>query len=60
MNDEEMKETVEKTVRRTLFEAENAKKKQERQKVLHNTRILMENYREMRKHLKMQFLKSRS
>ena len=51
MNDEEMKETVEKTVRKALLEAENAKKKQERQKVLHNTRMLMENYREMRSHL---------
>ena len=51
MNDEEMKETVEKTVRKALLEAENAKKKQERQKVLHNTRMLMEKYREMRSHL---------
>lgn len=51
MNDEEAKEAVAKTVRKVLLDAENEKKKQERQKVLHNTRMLMENYREMRRHL---------
>lgn len=51
MNDEEVKEAVAKTVRKVLLDAENEKKKQERQKVLHNTRMLMENYREMRRHL---------
>ena len=52
MNDEEVKEAVAKTVKKVLLDAENEKKKQERQKVLHNTRMLMENYREMRRHLK--------
>ena len=51
MNDEEVKEAVAKTVRKVLMDVENEKKKQERQKVLHNTRMLMENYREMRRHL---------
>lgn len=51
MNDEEVKEAVAKTVKKVLLDAENEKKKQERQKVLHNTRMLMENYREMRRHL---------
>lgn len=47
MDAEEMRATI----REALLEVEKAKRKQERQKVLHNTRILMENYREMRRHL---------
>lgn len=50
-NNEEVKEEITKIVRKMLVAAENEKKKQERQKVLHNTRMLMENYREMRRHL---------
>lgn len=52
MEEEKIVEVVQAAVRMVMQEQEATKKKQERQKVLYNTRMLMEGYREMQQHLK--------
>lgn len=51
MEREEIKELVTEAVRAVLAEQEQKKQQQERQQVLRNTRMLMEGYRAMKKHL---------
>lgn len=51
MIDETTQLEIEETVKRAIAEAVKDEKKQRRQQILYNTRILMESYIEMRKHI---------
>lgn len=51
MEKNEIEEVVTEAVRKALREQEQKKKQKERQQVLYNTRMLMEGYREMKKHI---------
>lgn len=53
MDEEKIAEVVQAAVKAAVQEQEAARAKQERQKVLYNTRMLMEGYREMQEHLKI-------
>lgn len=53
MDEEKIVEVVQAAVKAAVQEQEAARAKQERQKVLYNTRMLMEGYREMQEHLKI-------
>lgn len=48
---EETKIDIESCIRKAVLEAMGAEKKQRKNQILHNTRILMESYIEMRKHI---------
>lgn len=53
MDEEKIVEVVQAAVKAAVQKQEAARAKQERQKVLYNTRMLMEGYREMQEHLKI-------
>lgn len=46
-----IEEMIDAAVKRTFAEAQAQAKRRERGRILHNTRVLMESYREMRRHV---------
>lgn len=51
MEDQKTTEIIEAAVRNALSRMEERDKQRERKKILYNTRLLMESYREMRRHV---------